>query len=354
MWKLWKVNGSANGFALLEDAPDALGAGGDPALDDAGDSGALSEDVGDGDERGEGDADDADQALEDLLVDGDDDEKPGQTLEDTHKALKAKNRQIKRQLAKRLGTLKRVEGLDLDQLIARARQADQFEEQLKRNPRLRRAIYGDDEESAPARGRDAARAKTSPADDDAFDESKLPFDPNESEANRYVANLAKELHEQKRVNRQLAQRLDQVDGRDTARTEATEKGAWRSAIDASASHIADPGVRTVFKDAVTAAFRDRKEHGLSAQQIVAHYLKVLNVTPAQATKAQRAADGAKPAAGSPTSAAARQRIAERNQTLPRTVAPSGTPTTARTGRERLADVHRRVRQQLGGTTAGAR
>lgn len=346
MFRLWKVATTAPVFGLCYAPEDAGGLGGadpgdggdgsqpldDPAADDADPDGAAGGDAA------------REDALEDLLID-DDEEEHGQDRphQDRIKALAAKNRKLRKRLAKVLPQVERYKGVDVDDLRVRASRADQLEEALRANPRLRARLFGE-EEDAPARS-----ARHAPAPEDAdFDESTLPFDANETPTNRYFANLAKQNHTLQRTVRQLAERVTQMDGRDQSRTEATTRGQWRTAIDAAAEHITSKGVRTLFKDAVTAAYQLGGNAGkYTPQQIINHYLKALEIDPSQAQAAARAAA----TAGRPgtTPGADRQRIAERNRTLPRTVAPSGTPAPARSGRgERLYDVHKRVRHAASG------
>lgn len=344
MFRFWKVALFTDGFAPLMDAMDAGGAGGaDPDGAEGADNGAVSDDGGDPADGVDAAGNDAsrEEALEDLLVDEDepDQDEHGRqrTTEDRIKAISKKNRKLRRQLAKLLPLAKRLGDVDLDDLITRARTADRLEEQLQRNPRLRGVLYGEDEEP-----QGSARTRSKVEDEPEFDESSLPFDPKENEVNAYFAKLARQNHELARELKQVRARQDQFEGRDTARTELQDKREWKSAIDAASATLKDPMTRTLFQDALTAAFISRHRHGKTPQQIIAHYLKG-NVSSADA---KRATDAAAAAAGKnrgTSTVAAQQRIAERNRTLPRTVAPSGQPAPARTGRETLRDVHRRIR-----------
>lgn len=353
---LFKRAGAHDGLiAPLEeryDAPDA-DAGADPGAVGGGSPPPAAED-GDAEQSGdEGDgagleASDREEALEDLLVDEDDADTDTQTgqqrsIEDRLKAVAKKNRKLRRQLAKVLPKLQRVKDLDLDDLITRARRADELSQLIERNPRLRRVLFssGDaEEENRSARQRDPDEEET------LFDEGALPFDPNESPTNRYFANLAKRNTEMERTVKQLTARIDELHGRDTARTEGEIKREWKTAIDAAADKVTDKGVRTVFKDAVTAAYQLAR-HKYTAQQIISHYLKELGVDQQDASRANAAAAHANRGGGKPATAdlAGRQRIAEHNRNLPRTGAPTGgQPTTARKTSETVAEVSRRIRQ----------
>ncbi len=229
------------------------------------------------------------------------------------------------------------QGLSLDDLVVKARQYDGLDQQIRTNPRLRSLIYGGEPEPAPARSAE-------PVVEPEFDESALPFDPNENPTNRYFADLAKNSFEQQRVIRQLQERLTGFEGKDTARTEATIRREWKSTIDTAAAFIKDEGVQTLFKDAMTAAYHNVGRTGkMRAAQIADHYLKALKVNPAQAAAATAAVAAAAPAAApAPNRAATAQRIAENNRGLSRNVAPAGIPTPARNPRETLADVRKRI------------
>lgn len=355
MNRLWKVAYFAGGFAPLMDAADATGAGGGADPGDGGDGSQPSDGaVDDGGDPNDGAAlgEDADreEALEDLLTADDDDEPLDQTgrarpAEDRIKALAKRTKKLQRRLAKLLPIAKRTEGIDLDDLITKARNYDSLERRIASNPRLARAIYGDADDDQDT-GR-ASRRQPAQEPEEQFDPSSIPFE-TETESGKYLANLARENFELKRQQRQLAQRLDQLHGAQTATVEASERSQWLAARDAAVAHIKDEGVQTLFKDAIAAAYKDRGSHRKSPQQVINHYLKVLKVTPQQASAAANAAaaaatKGGKPAGAPATGAAQRQRIAEGNRTLPRTPAPVGSPAPARQQRETVAQVNKRLR-----------
>jgi hypothetical protein len=302
------------------DAPDAgdLESGADDAGDDLGAA---------ADDQNAGDTDDLDA----LLGDDEDDDQAGQTrtAEDRIKALNAKNRKLRKRLLKSKGTLERLGGVDLDDLITRARQYDALQANAARNPRLRALLSGGDDEDADDRAPARRPGARNHDDDPPFDEAKLPFDPNENEANRYFAGLARDNHELKRTVRQLTARFEQFARQDSARSEATQREQWGSVVTAAAKQISHDGQRKIFRDAVVGAFNNPKiRERYTPQQIVSYYLKELGVQPQQAARAN---------------AAARQRVAEKNRTLPRHPAQGGSPAPARNPKETLADVHRRIR-----------
>lgn len=344
MFGTWKVAYLSSGvLPLFQQVADAGAGGGAADPTGAGDGSQPSDEEAAGGEEGDpgssadGVQAERDEALEDLLLDEDEDD-PKATVDDRYKKLAAKNRKLKRQLAKRMSVLKRFEGLDPDDVLTRARQFDQLNEQIARlTPRQRAALYGG-EVTDPAQP-----ARPAPVADPEFDPSQLPFDPNENEINRYFAGMAKDNFELKRTIARLEGRLQQVDSRDTARTEAQERSQWKGAIDAAAATIPDDEVRILFKDAMAAAYRDRANHRKAPQDIIAHYLKG-KLSPQQQKQANAAAAQATAGKGAPArgAQAQAQRIAESNKSLPRTVAPSGQPAPARSEKPSLADIRKRL------------
>lgn len=316
-------------------APAGGGASPAPGAADGGaDAGDLDGGTDDGADLGTN-ADDANAAdaddLESLLVEDEDEDQPGQTrtAEDRIKALNAKNRKLRRRLAKHSGTLQRLNGVDLDDLVTRARSYDALQQSAASNPRLRALLNGGDADDAD----DRAPGRRSPArrdDDPDFDEKTLPFDPNANEANRYFANLARQNHDMQRTLKQLTRRLDGVQQQDTQRSEASQRREWGTVVKEAGAQITHAGQRKLFQDAVVGAFNNPNVRAkYTPQQIVSYYLKELGVQPRQAARAN---------------AAAAQRVAVKNQSLPRHPAQGGSPASARNPRERLADVHRRIRQ----------
>ncbi|MGE0590908.1 MAG: hypothetical protein AB7G23_03010 [Vicinamibacterales bacterium] len=339
MWKLFTVGPFAPGFRSLRNMPDASGAGAAPASGGASpapaapgsDGGHGDEGIGDGgDASGEEEAAahgaDHDEDLDDLIVGDDDEEAPGRDPQEAIKALRARNRKLRRQMAKRLGTLKRLEGVDLDAVMRKASQYDEFERAAQRNPRLKSLLQGDDDAAdgaAPARkGGKKERA--------AFDEKALPFDPRENPVNEYFAGLARTNHELQQTVQDLADRLESLDRRDQQRTEGSQRQQWAGALTRAAEQVTDEGVRTVFIDAVKGAYRDPEVRAkYTPEQVIGHYLKTLKIAPQQAARA---------------AAAAKARVAKANTTLPRVPQTTGTPAPARSGaRESLKDVAKRLR-----------
>lgn len=334
---------SSGGFAPFMDAPDA-GAGG---------GGTDPVDGGDGNPPPAGDIDPTGDAPAAGTDDDDDEEDPdlradAEVTPERMKRITAKlaklNRRDKsfRVERARLKDL-RERGITLDDLIHGNRQHRELAEQIARNPALKKLVSGD---VAEEERREPPAAKED--DDPDFDEKALPFDPDESPINRYFADLAKTNHDLRRNTKKLEGRLNQIEGKDTARTaeetkrvELEERNTWKSAIDAAAKTIEDEDIRMLFKDALAGAYQNRARHGKTPQQIIAHYLKG-KVTSRQAAVATAAAGKVTPPAAPVRTAATQQRIAEQNKTLPRTVAPAGTPASARSGKESLADVRRRL------------
>lgn len=338
----WKVTYGTGGFAPFMDAVDATGAGGGADLSDAGDgsqpSGDAVADEGAGDE-GAAAGDDAgrEEALEDLLLDEDEDGQAERSHEERLKAVAKKNRKLKRQLAKLLPLSERLKGVDLDRLVARAQQYDDLSAQIRSNPKLRALIHGDADE--PEKGRRTPAAEP----EEQFDESKLPWDPNESPVNRRMTDMARESFELRKQLKQLQARIDGVDGRETARTEAQVRDTWKTTILSATAQIKDDGVATVFRDVMIAAYENPKVRGkYTPQQLVSHYLKVLKINPAEAAKANAAAAKTGNGNGAVRTAATQQRIAEQNKSLPRTVATNGSPAPARSDKPTLGSLRKQV------------
>lgn len=349
---------SSGGYAPFMDAPDAGTGGGGTDPVDGGDGLPPSDgniDAASGNQPPAA-TDDEDDDDDDLKADGDWTPERGKRVA---KKLSKQNRRVQRLTAAereyapiraQLAEL-REQGITLDDLRHGHRQYRELSQQIAANPHLRKLVSGDvaDEETRAA----AAPAREEEPDPD-FDPKSLPFDP-ENEENKFAFGLAQDNHELKRLAKQLQKRLDAIEGKDTARTqeeakrvEAKELKTWKDVIDAAAATVPED-FRYAFMDAMTSAYQDRKRHGKPATFFIAHYLKG-KLAPGQQrtanTAAEKAADkAAKPATPATTpvrTAATQQRIAESNKNLPRTVGPVGTPSTARTQKESLADVRRRI------------
>ena len=346
MFRIGKVTWTPGGFAPFVDAPDAVGPSGTPDPVDGGDGVPPSDtdiDAADGPPTPAApDDDDEDDDDPDLREDAEVSPERVKRMAAKLKKLNRRDRGFRVERA-RLREL-RDQGLSLDDLIHGTRQHRELATQIANNPTLRKLVHGDTADDEAARRDPPAREEP---EDPEFDESALPFDPNGTDVDKYFAGLARTNHELQRTAKQLKARLDAIDGKDAARAEAddarkvaVERTTWKSAIDAAATTIDDETTRLLFKDALAGAYRDRARHGKTPEQIIAHYLKG-KVAPGQAKAATDAARQSAPPAPVRT-AATQQRIAEQNKQLPRTVAPAGTPASARAGKESLNDVRRRL------------
>jgi hypothetical protein len=342
-WK-WMVTHIARGCAPLEDAPDATGASGGADPSDPGDGSQPSGDEIAGDEGGAGGGadvdDDSDVPLDRLLVDDDVDDQT-RPIEQRLKALDKKNRKLKRQLAKRAGTLQRLEGIDLDDLVASKRKLAEFNELLSKNPRIRALLNGD-AEPEPERRTPAADPE------EQFDEANLPFDVNENDTHRFFAKMARQNFEMQKELKKLRGDLSALDGRDRTRTESQVRDTWRSTIVAAADKIKSTAVRKLFMDNLAAHYNDpRVRAKFTPQQLVNHYLSELKadglITEAQAKATSAAAAPATPKTPVRT-AATQQRIAEANKSLPRTAAVTGTPAPARSQRPSMQELGKKLRR----------
>jgi hypothetical protein len=348
MFRMWKTLWHSGGFAPLMDAPDAGAAGGSADPVDGGDGLPPSDvniDAADGAQPPAGsDDDDEDDDDPDLREDAEVSPERLKRITAKLSKLKRRDRAFRVERA-RLREL-RAQGVSLDDLIHGTRQHRHLAEQIANNPTLRKLVHGDEADD-PATRREPPAREPDPDDAD-FDETALPINANDSEVNKYFVDLARDHHELKRTAKQLQARLDAMEGKDTARTvaeqqrvEVEEKRTWKGAIDAAAKDL-PKAFQNVFKDAMTAAFHGRRQHKQTPQQIIAHYLKD-QVASGEVTNRQAAAATAASGKTAPVrTAATQQRIAEQNKTLPRTVAPAGTPASARTGKESLQDVRRRL------------
>lgn len=281
---------------------------------------------------------DREEALEDLIAE-DDDVEDARPIEERFKAVVARSRKLKRQLAKRAGQLKRLEGVDLDELFTAKRNYQQVQEALARlTPDQRAVLYGG---SAPK----PAAAPAPPPKDPEFDESSLPFDPNENEVNRYFATLAKQNHELSQALRKMESRFGQAEAQQTAQREAQIKTQWKGAIDAAAERITSPRERRLFKDAMAGAYNARHTHRRTPAQLIEDYFRESADVPLaegqQATAAAKTASDKALPAGRPT-AALKEKLAKTNDTLPRTVAPTGVPAPAKSEKPSLADIRKRL------------
>lgn len=232
--------------------------------------------------------------------------------------LTAHNRKIVRRLQKYQPTLARLKGVDIDEIFSDARTARQIRQLAEESP----------EKAARLLGIETARREPDPATTakpaGPFDLTKLPFRRDEDATSDLFYRVLETLNTQADELRGLKSGFTRTE-QTTATQARTARGqAWKTVVDASAAQIADEGVRDLYRDAMSHAYRDqevrrqRGERVYSAEQLSQHYLKRLKVGPTTAT---RAAD------------AARQRTAESNATR-RPQHQAGAPAGARSG-ERL-------------------
>jgi hypothetical protein len=327
---------------------DAAGAadGAQPSHDDA-HLDETSDDGADGSpDAGEGDPDRAAAGDESDDEEFDDEDDP--TADPAERAKKLKNalKKAKSKLSKSRPIREYVKqlrdrGIALEDLYADAREYRRLMQLAERNPRLRGLLVGSDApDDAPART--SADRRPAPASEEfQFDESfeALGFDPNESKANRVLANGLKriaQLEHQLTTTLarlqpdQLVDRVNKLDQTFRQQTTAQINREWSEAITAAARYIKDPDQRKVFGDLMLSA-KQAKAGQAPAKFFVDHYLKLLKVNPAQADQANRAV------------AAQRNRVAQRVAELPRPAGQNGTAAPARRTRELVSDVHKRIR-----------
>lgn len=324
----------APGDAVGTGSPSSAGAeagGGAPgSAADAGDEGVSVEEVADGAEaQASADADDGDDA--------DDDYADLDQANPRIKSLVTRTRKLARQQRRHREIVDGMRGpggrfLNPTQLRQKAEYWDRVEARATTNPKLRAALFGDDDE--PAAAGKPAKAAAGAADDDPF----AAFDPDHP-----ATPLLKKLYEN---NQALQLRVDDLDRgfkqNETRQTEAQQRAevtAWTEAITSASKSLpkiiklptgGTLNLRDVFEDSVKGAYIAARQQGkrLDVSKVIAHYLRQAGVNPTRA--GQLAADA--------------QRAAEHNKTLPRAgaVVPGGRPSPARVTKETVADVSKRI------------
>lgn len=337
-------------FGVYCDAPDANAGGGQTHAADPTGAMPAGGDSSDGDPDAGGDAGEAgDEAIDDdTLLLGDDDTGQAETrsLEEQHRALRKAHRKLQRRFLNARPTLARLKGIDLDDLVTRARQFDTLQAESRRNPRLRALLQGGETDAEPTRDRRPTTESDLPPLPTAFTAETLGFDPNDGVANKAAANLfahVARLQRQVQDLLKLQPTVQTLERGFTARTVAEERSTWNSALTTLETELKKvaPGndmLLTFARDAVIGAYQTRQQHGRSAKQIVQGYIDRL----------AKAGAISKKQAGQ-LSAATQARMATHNTTLPRSPAGGGTPSSAQgTQRPTLKDVHRKLRQGLVG------
>jgi hypothetical protein len=337
-------------FGVLCDAPDG-NAGGGSATQTADPTGGVP----DGGDASAGDADggdlppDGDDALDDdhVLLGGDDDDEQfsQRPLEEQRKALLKSNRRLKSRLLKARTLTERFKGVDIDNLVSRARQFEQLERAARANPRLRALLSGD-ADPEPRATRRAESDPDLPPLPTAFTAETLGFDPDASPANKVAANLfahVARLQKQVADLSRLQPTVQSLERTVTSRTAAEERSEWNAALTSLESELkrVAPGnalLVTLGRDAIIGAYNTRAQHGRTAKQVVQGYIERL--TNAGAISKKQAGQ---------VSVATQSRMAAHNATLPKSPAGGGTPSSAQ-GNQRLTlkDVHRKLRQGLVG------
>lgn len=331
-------DGAAGGAA---DGADAGDPGYQPGLEADGDiDGATGDDGGDPDGADAGAGGDDDEDDVDLLAGGDDDDlDPNQPIDEKKfRKVVRELRRAKRRIAKQLPLTQRLRGVDVDRVIANARQYEALEQRLRSNPRLLQQLMHGAEGDDDTGGQPASRRAPSQTDPEWLqDDDKFPFDVTTPSGKFFAQQMRSMYTANATVQSDLRRALKRIEtlegGIQQERTQQV-RSKWVEGMEAAARQIKDPNLRDMFKDAVRGAFHYAQSNGqrLDPNKVIGHYLKKAGVNPTT----QRIAAGA-----------ARQRMAQSNQQLPRHQAGGGVATPARSGKERLADVHKRLRQ-IGG------
>jgi hypothetical protein len=254
--------------------------------------------------------DDEDQDPLDLLTERDEDPhdqagKPARTDADRLKSLSKRARKLERALKKSTPIVQalRESGMDLRTLLGRSQNLANLEAAMERNPRLRALMNGEDDTPAP---RQSSRSRAAEDGDDA----QPPYDTTDSvgrhmhtfetDTRSFMREIRAELAA---IKQTTGGRLDRVEHNNAQAARANVEREWKAAADAAAERL-DKNLRPMFKDAMFSAMSNMLAGRIRAtpQQIVDHYLKGMNLS---AKTKQVASD------------AARQRIAQGNQNLPR-------------------------------------
>lgn len=249
------------------------------------------------------------------------------------KALRKENRKLLRRFQKLQPIASAVKDRNINELVYQAEAFQRLSRAAEANPRLAALLNGTPDAPDPRASK--ARPAESDPDDDLTPDT-VPFSTDDA--------VGKWLLERERRNRTtiqaLQQRLDEVTGKvgsfeqmTSAQAARTERSAWKTKVDAAAQELPS-GVRTMFMDAIHGAYGVAKERRLNVtpEQVIKHYLDDFKADKTITTQqAQRA------------TAAAAQRMAEANKTLPRQ-ATGGVPASVRSGTETVHDVNRRLRR----------
>jgi hypothetical protein len=298
------------------------------AAADAGDGAADAADPPDAPEGAAAAAPDGDDDDPDA-VDDDDSDLPEHVRENPrYKTQRTKLRREQRRWAKNRGIVERVQALGgpeaLEQLTQKARRAEDFEQMLAANPKMRALLVNDDSgdgDQAPKKNTKAPRHV------DGFES----FDQDHP-ATPVLRRMAETLDRLEAENNDLKQRVSGREHQDATERTQAEVQSWKSATDAAAATL-DPTLREMFTDAVAGAFQHAKRNGLTVkpQTVIDRYLSKI---------------GASARSQATASAAAAQRIATNNRSLPsRAAATSGRPAAPAGKRETVAQVNARLRRE---------
>jgi len=271
----------------------------------------------------------------------DEDAPATRTIEDRYKGLKQRARKLERAYKKHLPTIQalREAGVDLRTLIQRSQKLADFERNLESNPRVRSLLYGEDEPNTDRRDSRSDRGRGRAEEDTV----SYPFDTND-EVGRFLADFHKSTRTQstdivsrlERIEQSLGQRVDRIEQSTRQREVTAMQTEWRSATQAAAGKLPEE-YRPMFNDAVYGAMEQVASGRLRAtpQQIIDHYLKRIKVSDGQKARASNAA---------------RQRIATRNDQLPRRPSgnANGSPASPRSRAiPRLEEFNRDISRRFG-------
>lgn len=315
----------------VPDAPEseAPDSGADPG--DESESAAPARDARD--TRAEGDEEEDDEEVDD----------PAAPIDQRFKQVAKSLNKHKRRLAKLAPTVRALKDAgitDVRAFLTEAQEARQLVAALKQNPRAVFQALG----LSQVKDEPAAPAERESADD--FDPKSLPFDVTPDDPlTEFMANLARQVHDLTRENRQLKQGFTQEQASKQRQVEAAQRKEWSTAVSQAEAELPKP-LRTLFRDAMVAAFQMRDRHRRPVGQIIDHYLGEFRKAGQINAKTERIA-----------SQAARERGAATNKTTwPTSPVGGGVPApAARPKRLGLTNLGKKIRSgDFSGTSLAAR
>lgn len=263
--------------------------------------------------------------------DGPDDDADVPYRNDPHyKGLRNKTRSLQRKLAKAREAAARYAGVNVDDVVFKARQYDELERKLQSNPTLRKIVGGEQPQAEK------------PAGAGDFDPASFPFDP-EAPGSSYLLEQAKTVHGLKQQLAQQQQLTQRLLAHLTGREHQDVVTHWKSATEEAVKRLPDRpvrygdvllNVRELFSDAVYGAFQTMTAKNMRitkerAADVINHYLRKYGAV----------------AGGQQPSAADRQRAAEKSTQWPTSLGGGrGSPASPKPSGLNIHQVTQQMRQ----------